>query len=282
MAKTISIWSSAPKLKETDRILLQKNQIHEGALILVNRNHPVKMSTPDLIHLPTGMLQVFSPEEPLIQLERACTFQLSTLIDFCGGSKEIAIVSGYRSRESQDLLYINSIRDNGVDFTAKYVALPGASEHQTGLAVDVGLFQEETDYICPAFPDEGISRRFQKAASEFGFICRYKEDKSNITGIANEPWHYRYVGHPHSVIIDQKNLCLEEYIDYLKQFQFGKKHLNIEFGEHIYEIYFTFAKKNITQITVPVNNCHWTISGNNVDGFIVTTQFLKGSVGNDM
>ncbi|PGL71012.1 D-alanyl-D-alanine carboxypeptidase family protein [Bacillus sp. AFS055030] len=277
MEKTISIWSSVPKFKEkeTDHIILQKNQIHEGELILVNRNHPVKMLSPDLIHLPTDMLQVVSPEEPFIQLEKACTFQLTNLIDYCGGREEIAIVSGYRTREAQNKLYCKSLIENGKEFTTKYVALPGASEHQTGLAVDVGIHQLETDYIRPEFPDKGVGRKFREEATEFGFIRRYKDEKSDITGIADEPWHYRFVGHPHSVIIDQKNLCLEEYINYIKQFQYGKKHLYLELGDHLYEIYFTFAERNFTTITVPANDCNWTISGNNVDGFIVTTHYLK-------
>ncbi|MGM0839060.1 MAG: D-alanyl-D-alanine carboxypeptidase family protein, partial [Bacillota bacterium] len=202
-----------------------------------------------------------------------CSLQLSFLLDSCEGSGDIAVVSGYRSREAQDLLYLNSLKEHGEEFTTKYVALPGASEHQTGLAVDVGLFREETDYISPAFPDEGAGGRFRRAASEFGFIRRYQENKTAITGIADEPWHYRYVGYPHSAIIDRENLCLEEYTDYLKQFHYGHKNLYVEGCNRFYEIYFTVAKEEVIPVTVPANRGNWLISGNNEDGFIVTAHY---------
>ncbi|MGM0839071.1 MAG: hypothetical protein ACQEV7_23435, partial [Bacillota bacterium] len=70
MVKTWRLWSAAPVFKETERVLLQRDRIHEGDLILVNRSHPVKMLSPELTPLPSGILQALSAEEPLIQLER--------------------------------------------------------------------------------------------------------------------------------------------------------------------------------------------------------------------
>ncbi|MGM0827655.1 MAG: D-alanyl-D-alanine carboxypeptidase family protein [Bacillota bacterium] len=184
MERTWRLWRTTPCLKETKHVLPQQDRLHEGDLILVNRSHPVKMHPAELNPLTAGMLQAITPEEPLIQLERTCLLQLSSLIDSCGRGRDITVVSGYRSREAQDLLYLNSLKEHGEEFTSRYVALPGGSEHQTGLAVDVGISRVETDYISPAFPDEGASGKFRRIASEYGFIPRYQENKTANTGIA--------------------------------------------------------------------------------------------------
>lgn len=80
-----------------------------------------------------------------------------------------------------------------------------ASEHQTGLAIDLAENKEQIDFICPHFPYTGICGEFRAAAPRFGFIERYVSGKEQITGIGAEPWHFRYVGYPHSVIMAEKN-----------------------------------------------------------------------------
>ena len=76
---------------------------------------------------------------------------------------------------------------------------------------------EEIDFICPAFPYDGICGAFRRAAAQYGFIERYRADKTALTGIAAEPWHFRYVGAPHAMLIEQRGLCLEEYIALLAE-----------------------------------------------------------------
>ena len=72
------------------------------------------------------------------------------------------------------------------------------SEHQTGLAIDLGLASEEIDVIRPNFPYSGVCAAFRKQAADYGFILRYPAGKEAVTGIAYEPWHFRYVGVPHA------------------------------------------------------------------------------------
>ncbi|NLB43301.1 MAG: peptidase M15, partial [Clostridiales bacterium] len=92
------------------------------------------------------------------------------------------------------------------------------------------------------------------------------EEKRSKTGIEYEPWHFRYIGKPHSYIATEYNMCLEEYVDYLKEFQFGEKHLRVRDGDgKRYEIYYT------DKLDVPVpSGKQYKVSGNNVDGFIIT------------
>ena len=111
----------------------------------------------------------------------------------------------------------DSIRENGPAFTKKFVALPGHSEHETGLAIDLAKRQPGIDFICPEFPRDGSFGVFRDKLPRYGFIERYLEGKENITGIGAEPWHFRYVGFPHSAIIAERGMVLEEYIEFLKE-----------------------------------------------------------------
>ncbi|MEI3013418.1 MAG: D-alanyl-D-alanine carboxypeptidase family protein [Ruthenibacterium lactatiformans] len=116
-------------------------------------------------------------------------------------------------RAEQQALYADSVRDNGPEFTQKYVALPGCSEHETGLAIDVGEAREVIDFIRPAFPDTGVCAAFRRAAARYGFIERYPKGAQAVTGIGHEPWHFRYVGWPHAGLMAQRGVTLEEYIE---------------------------------------------------------------------
>ena len=167
--------------------------VHSGSLILVNNINPIYTE-----YASDCELTLFNGENSEILLEKEASSSLSRLIHDIGGQEEITAVSGYRTQNEQRAIYSDSLKDNGPDFTRKYVALPNHSEHQTGLAVDLGLQKENIDFIRPDFPDEGICARFKAQAPSGGFIQRYKKGKENITGIADEPWHFRYLGCPHA------------------------------------------------------------------------------------
>ena len=149
------------------------------------------------------------------------------------------------------------------------MALPNHSEHQTGLAIDLGLKQENIDFIRPYFPDEGICGRFKALAPSFGFIQRYKKGKEAITGIAEEPWHFRYIGRPHAELAECWHMALEEYIEEIKKYT-QQAPLSFE-GPSLfkYEIFFIPSNGHEQIINLPENvSCE--ISGNNIDGFIIT------------
>lgn len=174
-------------------------------LILVNAKFPMCTAEPsDLVSV--------SPTFPEIMLRREAQTALQNLLLAIGSGGTIVPVSGYRSNVEQTHIYESSLLENGADFTKKFVALPGCSEDQTGLAIDLAINQEVIDFIRPDFPYDGICGEFRKLAPKFGFIERYPKGKEQITGIAHEPWHFRYVGCPHAEIITTNNLTLEEYI----------------------------------------------------------------------
>ena len=108
-------------------------------------------------------------------------------------------------------------------FRSTYVALPGHSEHESGLAVDLGLKKDVIDFIRPDFPYDGICGVFRELAPDYGFIERYPRGKEAVTGIGHEPWHFRYIGTPHARILTESGLVLEEYAA-----QFSAEEGNVE------------------------------------------------------
>ncbi|WP_223829730.1 D-alanyl-D-alanine carboxypeptidase family protein [Paenibacillus arenilitoris] len=251
-------------------ITVGQEAVHAGYLVLINGDHPVREDAGADRLRPIGVHGSLRGRQEGIRLEQTCLGQLAALLEASGGEKDIVIVSGFRSRTEQAVIYRQSLAENGKAYTSKYVALPNHSEHQTGLAVDVGKLVRDVDFIAPTFPDDGVCGRFKQLAAEYGFIMRYQEGKEAITRIACEPWHYRFVGRPHAALIGQHGFCLEEYIDFVRDYRYSGAHLTTKHGGGEAEIYFVPSRGD-GNTPVPIVACEaYRISGNNVDGFIVT------------
>ncbi len=272
-------------------MIIKNDNIFTGTLLLVNGQYPLKNSdTEGLAALDARFPGILMKKEAVVALGLA-------LKDIMAGDSIIP-VSGYRSMEEQSEIYQESLIENGEEFTRKFVALPNHSEHQTGLAIDLRSNKEavgssdrqqplynssvesrpmtDMDFICPDFPYEGICDRFRKVAPDYGFIQRYGEDKEEITGIAHEPWHFRYVGLPHSKIIEEKGLALEEYMEFIKDYRKDSRYVYRQMAmpgakpRPIYEVYYVPVDMSMgrTLLAVPESGS-FEISGNNMDGFIV-------------
>ena len=120
------------------------------------------------------------------------------------------VVSGFRTREKQQLLYDQKVckyRNQGYpdrearELAEQWVALPGQSEHHTGLAVDINGATYDLYFWL------------QENSYKYGFIFRYPGNKTEITGVAEEVWHYRYVGTRAAAEIHEQGICLEEYLE---------------------------------------------------------------------
>lgn len=134
---------------------------------------------------------------------------------FAGAEKDkiyLAGVSAYRSHKTQKALFDRYVKRDGYEKARTYSALPGTSEHETGLAVDV----TSSDGKCAAadcFGDTKEADWLKKHAADYGFIIRYPEGKQDITGYQYEPWHLRYVGVDLAGEIAANGSTLEEYYD---------------------------------------------------------------------
>lgn len=131
------------------------------------------------------------------------------------GKKEgfdLVAFSGYRSFEYQTTLYNNYVNRDGVDAADRYSARPGYSEHQTGLAFDIGEKGKEDLWLTAEFGETPAGQWLVAHASEYGFILRYPENKEHITGYMYESWHFRYVGVEIAKEIKERDITLEEYL----------------------------------------------------------------------
>ena len=183
-----------------------------GTLYLVNRARPLD-GEPEA----ETLVPVYD-SLPQIRLHARARAMLDQLLTVVGGRGAIVPVSGYRPRSEQQAIWDGALAEHGQKFTETYVAAPGCSEHQTGLAIDLGENRPEVDFLCPAFPDSGPCGALRRRAAEFGFVLRYPAGKEAVTGIGHEPWHFRYVGQPHAKLMEGRGMVLEEYLDWLRSF----------------------------------------------------------------
>lgn len=116
-------------------------------------------------------------------------------------------VSGYRSFKLQQHIYDVNVSNNGQEYTNSYIAIPGRSEHQTGLSMDIG---DSSGNLIEKEKQVGWIR---DNSYKYGFIVRYPKGKDKITGYSYEPWHIRYVGCDIAKEIYNKNITFEEYCE---------------------------------------------------------------------
>lgn len=142
---------------------------------------------------------------------------LQEMFDACRADGLLPVVySGYRSKELQQELYDNKVaeymdmgysEEEAKTQASQWVAVPGTSEHQLGLAADID--SEDTEQCS----DQAVWDWLSAHCQEYGFILRYPADKTEITGIQYEPWHFRYVGKEAAKEIMERGITLEEYLD---------------------------------------------------------------------
>ncbi len=126
-------------------------------------------------------------------------------------------ISGFRPHSTQVSLFnarVEQARNDGYADpeaeAARHVAKPGTSEHELGLAVDFNSVDESY------FRNTAEAKWLAAHCAEYGFVIRYPEDKESVTGIIYEPWHLRFVGVKHAKRMNELNMCLEEYCEYIK------------------------------------------------------------------
>lgn len=175
-------------------------------LILVNREHVQEDLKPKL-----AQIEDVEIDSRILQATE----------QFLAAAREIApsqtLISGYRSRADQEELYNERIaaaeeegfsQEEAESIVQKQVQIPGASEHQTGLAIDMS---------DPEGQDEEIADQIKALAPKYGFVLRYPDGKSDITGVDFENWHFRYVGPKSAGYMEEHHLVLEEYIKLLQE-----------------------------------------------------------------
>ena len=199
------------KLWETVRARRKKELSEDPYLILVNKWHYLPDDyEADPVTLPNGQMIGNQCFEPLMKMLEDCAEAGGTPI----------VCSGYRPHDKQVYLFGEQInrwlyagygQEDAEDLAATAVAIPGTSEHELGFAADI--YSSENMSLDESQVQTFTQQWLMENCWRYGFVLRYPKDKSDITGIIFEPWHYRYVGDKHAQKIHQAGICLEEYLD---------------------------------------------------------------------
>lgn len=246
-----------------DYISMESSKDREGTLILINGTHTYDAT------LASGLISMGE------NMPKASTggnmYQLSTfsqklnrdalmafnkmMTDFYAAKKDTQILvnSSYRTAEEQSSLSIPV----------------GQSDHHSGYLVSLRYMNSKTQAV--ALSDE-YYRWFGENAYKYGFVIRYPEGKESQTGVSDYKNALRYVGIPHAYYMHQNNLCLEEYVELLKQnylFEAGEHLRFTTDGGTTYEIYYVPAPGELTSVPIP-KNYSYEISGTNDSGFVIT------------
>jgi len=177
----------------------------DSVWVVVNKSRPLD----PLDHVPSGLVSARLPGDSA-QLKRAAARALQRMFDAADAADApFRVSSAYRSYGFQQGVYGNYVSTRGRASADTFSARPGYSEHQTGLAVD--LYDPAGCRLKRCFAETTSGEWVTKHAADYGFIVRYPEDESDITGYTWEPWHLRYVGVDLAQYMrDQKIATLEE------------------------------------------------------------------------
>ena len=207
------------------------------------------------------------------------------------GGDRLLLTSAYRTLEYQQGVYDDYAAAYGQAAADAYVAAPGTSEHHTGLAADLSSMSKDGERVT--LPNHPQFEWLKAHCADYGFILRYPPEKENITHVAYEPWHFRYVGKENAAAVRALGITFEEYIEYLRGFTSETKLLHVpslsaakpedlgsaEFSalpDSGYVIYFVPTDENAgtesVNIPVPAQCGSYFISGSNDGGFIVTAE----------
>lgn len=260
--------------------VVDNSEINSGSLIVVNSSLEYKGTEEDLVSLydvrKAAGASYYTVIDKDVKVRQEAAEALNMMLKGFNeetGHKDIQVDTGYRSVKSQQQLY-----DAAGDTSS--VAKPGYSDYHTGYSIDLSIVDEDGSTLD--FDGTGDYEWLINNCYKYGYVVRFPDGKKEKTGYDYHPWHFRYVGVPHSVYMKENNLCLEEYIETLKTYDYNENHLKInDVDGNEYEVYYfpvsgnsgeedSEALRDFTMLAVPSDK-EYELSGNNMDGFIVTT-----------
>lgn len=254
---------------------IDNDKIYQGSLILVNNDTEYKWDEDGLKSVlkvrDDSETDCYSVLDNDVKARSVAASELNNMIKAFNketGIDNIQVDSGYRSVSEQEAIY-DGAEDQSI------ASKPGFSDYHTGYSIDLNIVDEEGNGLD--FDGTGDYEWFEKNCYKYGFIVRFPEGKESLTGLDYRPWHFRYVGKPHAAYMNEKNLCLEEYLKEIKSYSYETKHLETkDANDNNYEIYYfaTDSETALTSVAVPADY-EYNVSGNNTDGFIVTVSLDK-------
>ena len=243
----------------------EHDDIYKGNLLLVNADYEYKFIDGDVdpITLFDNRNDYYDNGDYVTKLDREVLTRLNAMMEAYATassktSTDIFVLDGYRTYDEQ-------LERHSSGKSRTFEA--GHSDYHTGRTFDMFRMSEggEISY----FAAEGDCAWFADNAAKFGLVVRHPDGKDDITGEKSRGYTYRYVGTPHAEYMNSKGICLEEYIAEVKKHTKDEP-LEITTAGGTVQVYYVSASaEGATDVPVP-NGKAYTVSGNNIDGFIVT------------
>jgi D-alanyl-D-alanine carboxypeptidase len=246
---------------------VDNTQVNNGDLVLVNTLYEYKFQEDDvtLTTVYDHRNDYYGVSDNVLSLDSNVITQINSLMaDFytATSNTDLRVIGGYRTYDVQQDKYNNG----------KSQFAGGYTDYHTARTFDLGIFPEGTG--SNYYTADGTYSWIDENAASYGFILRFPEGKESYTGEDARTYTFRYVGIPHAVYMKENNLCLEEYIELIKSYT-SDNPLTVTSGTSEYEVYYVAASStDTTDVTVP-SSLPYTISGNNINGFIVTVTTVK-------
>ena len=250
---------------------LSSDEIHRGNLILVKEGYSYVFPSNNehLISIYSIKSSSYRVSSDKLLIDKSIAENLNTFMDAAKEAtscSDIIVKYAYRSYSDQEEL-------------AHYDDEPdaGFSEHHTGNCIDINLYDMNDSFELTE--NKALYDWLMANAHKYGFINRYPDEKKNITGVDHDcesrvrTTHFTYVGYAHAYYMSQNDICLEEYLELLSaNYKYDNQHLCFVGDDgNSYEIYYVRSSGAQTNVPVP-ENYEYTVSGDNMNGFIVTVQ----------
>lgn len=231
---------------------LTASDMANGSLILVDAAHPYAGGQVSSTFASVTSENV-KPKDTSLAIQTEIAEPLCSLFD------------GYAAANGYSNLQIYSTLSNTLNESSLYTnSLP---DRDSGYAFDIGLITS-TGEVVPYLTKR--NEWMVTNAWQYGFVLRYPEDKTEITGVSYAPHHFRYVGKIHAAIMHENNFCLEEYLDYLQNYTIESGGLSYSDGVQSYLLYYIPGDISGSATVQLPENISYSISGDNRGGFILT------------
>ncbi len=233
----------------TQYVTVSEFDLYRGSCILVNNDTAFRFSETD----PTGteyenVFSIYKNKTNSYKVSNGSLFlqmeAIHALNDWMDSfyeeteNRNIMVNTAYRTYKQQKDIYDDYVATYGVDYANRYAQLPGNSEHHTGYAIDLAVYDEgdpDVEEDGGVWKFDGQQEYFLAAqtCSRYGWVLRYSASKEDVTKIAYESWHYRYVGIGNALMMQNLGLSLEEYINYIRDYAYDgtKEYITADNGD---------------------------------------------------
>ncbi len=288
-----------PTPEPYSHVSVKSDAASAGTLVLVNWEHEyLYTSDTQTMLLPDvneGIYLCESNTASLCEITAAALREFAAAFTAHTNGDRFYVTGAYRTVEYQTNLYSSYADEHGADMAAIYVANPGFSEHHTGYAVDLSSVNASGERVTIMAHPETVW--INEHCCDYGFILRYPVGTQEITHVAYEPWHFRYIGRENAIAVHTLGFTYEEYIEHIKQYSVESgmlfvsddgnidvafynaesRSFSLQAGEELLHgsiiFYITASADEFTDIILPLGITSYEISGNNDGGFIITAKF---------